>query len=1042
VFDGTVRAITRDEAGNTYVGGTFTQELAPTGSGVEVTASGSGTPDPSAFPHVVGKVLAVVSDGSGGWYIGGSFTSVGGLERQGLAHLLSDGSVDPGWNPAPSGYSIASLGSIDASPTVYALSLSGSTLYVGGDFTSIGGQLRGSLAALDARTGGATAWNPSASLEFEGQYGVVKTLQVASSVVYVGGRFAAIGGQPRNGLAAIDPSTGSATPWNPDPGSSGASEVSSLVLSGSTLYVGGSFTSIAGQARSDLAALDADTGAATAWSPNPTGPVDALAVSGSTVYVGGSFTSVGGQSRTALAAVDATSGGATSWNPAPTRFCGTSVTTLMVAASTVYVGGSFTSIGGQPRHDVAALEAGTAAATAWNPNPGDPDPAGCAFLDIPVDTVAVSGSVAYIGGDFAGAGSPIAEIAGVAKITPDGRLDTAFNAHAEGTAIVNALAVSGSTLYVGGQLFTIGGQERLSLAAVETGSGAVTPWNPAPNLTVEALAVSGSTVYVAGTFTSVETNLKPGGTPRKGLAAIEASTGKATSWNPEGSGPGGFVDVDALAISGPDVLAGGRFTSMGGRERNGLAALDQVNGTATAWNPGPSGLGYYAPTVTAIAVTGTTAYLTGNFLAIGGREQSELAAVDLSTGSATGWNPLVTGGGSPDTVSLADGAVYIGGDFNAIGRVYPTSPRIDLAAVDPATGEATDWNPEDDAADQSGYINALLVASGTVYAGGEFEFMGGVETGPVAEISTMTPPQIPEYLSPPVISGGIRQGEILRETHGTWTNAPTAYGYEWLRCDPSAANCAAIAGATSPTYTLSSGDVGSTIRIAETASNAAGSRGAARSSPTAPVQPSEPGNAEGISSSSSAPPSVLPPPVVGKRETVRVLAGKVTIRLNGKGRFTTLSGSASLVDGSEVDATDGRVMVTVATLTHHMASAELYLGRFEIHQDHRPRSDETHFRLSLPLAGCPRVALPRGAAASAKRHGARSRHLWVSEHGGSWGTNGRYVSTTVEGTRWLTQDECDRSEVSVVSGKVKVLDLVRNKTKFLIRGQHYAVKRR
>lgn len=117
--------------------------------------------------------------------------------------------------------------------------------------------------------------------------------------------------------------------------------------------------------------------------------------------------------------------------------------------------------------------------------------------------------------------------------------------------------------------------------------------------------------------------------------------------------------------------------------------------------------------------------------------------------------------------------------------------------------------------------------------------------------------------------------------------------------------------------------------------------------------------------------------------------------------------------------------------------AEVYGGRFVIEQEHTG-SDETHFVFSLPLTGCPRGALPHGAAAAvaSSTHGPKSRHLWVSEHGGSWGTNGRYVSTTVEGTHWLTLDECDESEVRVVAGKVKGQDLVSHKTKILTAGQH------
>ena len=40
------------------------------------------------------SVHVVVPDGSGGFYIGGEFTNVGGLTRNNIAHILSDGTVD------------------------------------------------------------------------------------------------------------------------------------------------------------------------------------------------------------------------------------------------------------------------------------------------------------------------------------------------------------------------------------------------------------------------------------------------------------------------------------------------------------------------------------------------------------------------------------------------------------------------------------------------------------------------------------------------------------------------------------------------------------------------------------------------------------------------------------------------------------------------------------------------------------------------------------------------------------------------------------
>ena len=71
-------------------------------------------------------------------------------------------------------------------------------------------------------------------------------------------------------------------------------------------------------------------------------------------------------------------------------------------------------------------------------------------------------------------------------------------------------------------------------------------------------------------------------------------------------------------------------------------------------------------------------------------------------------------------------------------------------------------------------------------------------------------------------------------TNGTWTNSPSRYDYAWLRCDKSGGSCAAIIGATKNTYTLTSADVGATIRFRVVASNSAGND-SAESQPTAVI---------------------------------------------------------------------------------------------------------------------------------------------------------------------------------------------------------------
>jgi hypothetical protein len=319
--------------------------------------------------------------------------------------------------------------------------------------------------------------------------------------------------------------------------------------------------------------------------------------------------------------------------------------------------------------------------------------------------------------------------------------------------------------------------------------------------------------------------------------------------------------------------------------------------------------------------------------------------------------------------------------------------------------------------------------------------------------NTLTLP--PVNTAPPTITGTDEEGQTLTEHHGTWTNTPTEYSVQWERCNASGVACSVVASGSS--YVLTGADVGSTVRASETASNGAGPGSPADSEPT-PVVVAPKGSGGGGSTGSGGSggsgatattaqvvtPVVLAPvvavPVVGQRQTVSPVSGTVLVRVKGASGFVALSAATSITEGSEVEATNGRVTITVATPTGTQ-SAEVYGGRFVVEQEHGG-SDETRFVLSLPLTGCPRVALPRGASAASAKHGPKSRHLWVSESGGSWGTNGRYVSTTVEGTHWLTQDECNQSEVQVLTGKVKVNDLVTHKTKTLTAGQHYTTKRR
>jgi hypothetical protein len=102
------------------------------------------------------------------------------------------------------------------------------------------------------------------------------------------------------------------------------------------------------------------------------------------------------------------------------------------------------------------------------------------------------------------------------------------------------------------------------------------------------------------------------------------------------------------------------------------------------------------------------------------------------------------------------------------------------------------------------------------------------------------PPPVPSALTPPLIAGGTNQGQTLTESHGSWSNGPTGYSYQWEDCDSNGNNCSPVAGATAQTYLLSAIDVGSTIRVTETARNATGLGSPASSVATAAVGPPPP----------------------------------------------------------------------------------------------------------------------------------------------------------------------------------------------------------
>jgi len=96
---------------------------------------------------------------------------------------------------------------------------------------------------------------------------------------------------------------------------------------------------------------------------------------------------------------------------------------------------------------------------------------------------------------------------------------------------------------------------------------------------------------------------------------------------------------------------------------------------------------------------------------------------------------------------------------------------------------------------------------------------------------------VPTARKAPHISGRARVGKKLSAKRGSWTQAPTRYRFQWLRCNGHGARCTTIRHATHPRYRLTKRDAKHRLRLRVTATNAAGSRKAtSRPSARVPVK--------------------------------------------------------------------------------------------------------------------------------------------------------------------------------------------------------------
>jgi trimeric autotransporter adhesin len=321
------------------------------------------------------------------------------------------------------------------------------------------------------------------------------------------------------------------------------------------------------------------------------------------------------------------------------------VRAIAISGNDVYVGGMFTSAG--------TCTTGCNNIAKWNTNTQSWSALGVG-VDGEVLALAVHDSLVYVGGEFYAAGAVTTTRIAVWDGSGWSALSTGAN------AVVHAIAISSGEAYVGGEFTQAGG-----CTGADNGCYFVADWNSSGwsalgtgmNSYVFAMADGGTRVYVGGGFGSAS-----GISDTLGIAFWDKP-----GWHALGTGVSGIAgySINAIAVSGSDVYAGGTFDSAGGVPAINIAKWNNGSG----WSALAPGIGDNG-TVNAIAVSGSDVYAGGNF-----RDRDNGAPNHIARwNSGSGWSALGQGtDGNVYAIAVTGTDVYVGGSFSSAGGVVHTN---------------------------------------------------------------------------------------------------------------------------------------------------------------------------------------------------------------------------------------------------------------------------------------------------------------------------------------------------------------------------------
>lgn len=640
-FAGVALALVSDGT-NLYVGGTFTNAGGVLNTniarfdGTNWYSLGDGV---GYYTGGFGQSVNFLELHNGLLYVGGAFTNAGNITALNVAV----------WN----GSSWSSLGTGSANGvngTVSALVFQGDDLYVGGRFSTAGG----------ASAFGIAKWNGASwSALGAGCKGGVSCIGILGSDIFVGGGFTNVGGVNARSFAKWNGSS-----WTTWPITDGVFQyplndaASRMLVKDGSLYIGGMFNQAGGVIANSVARYDGTNFYSLGEKPangftTPALNVACIGQADDGIYVGGLFTAAGKTAANRIARWDGTNWHSVGGGTMGGTGSGNRVLAIAGRGNEVFVGGTFTNVGGINVSNIALWDGAN-----WS-NMG-------LGFNGSVTTIAPGPSDVYVGGSFTNVYDPPLTFTANRIARWNGSTWSNLGSGVGGT--VNAIAISGGNVYVGGSFTIAGGGTANRIALWNGASWSSLGIGSSNGLsgTVSAIAINGSDVYVGGTFANAGT------TAVGGIAKWNGDT-----WSGLGSGAAGpsGPDVRALAFGSDGILyCTGRFTNMSGVKANGIARWDGAN-----WEPLGSGISANSSIVRGsdLAIRGDDVYVVGVF---------EFAGLTESSGIAR-WNDTIDF--TPSfTLNFSKTQLLPGNIFKS--RIISSAPATYLIEY---SGDFQTWTP-------------------------------------------------------------------------------------------------------------------------------------------------------------------------------------------------------------------------------------------------------------------------------------------------------------------------------------------------------------